>query len=80
MPGNDTPVTREEFDALKRSLFGTWVAIGHVLAETHGKQKALSILSAAEDSAHASELLPVFHLAYEALVYMRQAAENKIQR
>ncbi|MDR5800648.1 hypothetical protein [Caballeronia sp. LZ001] len=73
---NEKAVTREEFEGLQQSLLGTWTAIGHILVETQGKERAFEILQAAEESASTSQRLPVFHLTDEALHYIRLAVDN----
>jgi hypothetical protein len=71
------PVTREEFEELKANLFATWVAIGHLLAHAHGKEKASRIIDAADGSARDTEHIDLYHRIDEALTYVRQACENR---
>ena len=68
--------TKADIEDLRQHLFGTWKAIGHLLAATHGKDKAREIVAAANVSAKIDEHAAVYQLVEVALEYIGKGAAN----
>jgi len=69
------PATSADIEDLRQHLFGTWKAIGHLLAATHGPQEAAKIIEAANTSAKADEHAAVYQLVEVALEYIGKGAK-----
>lgn len=70
------PATSADIEDLRQHLFGTWKAIGHLLAATHGAEEAALILAKANTSAKADEHAAVYQLVEVALEYIGKGAKG----
>jgi len=73
---NSSPATKADIEDLRQHLFGTWKAVGHVLAAIHGQEKAAQIVATAADSARETEHMAVFQLVEVALEYIGKGAAS----
>ncbi len=74
------PATKADIEDLRQHLFGTWKAIGHLLAATHGKDKAREILAVANKSAKDDEHMAVYQLVEVALEYIGKGAGSEQEK
>nr|MBF0683755.1 hypothetical protein [Pseudomonas sp.] len=70
------PATKADIEDLRQHLFGTWKAIGHVLAATHGQEEACRLVATANVSAKADEHAAVYQLIEVALEYIGKGAQS----
>jgi|GEM_PF-2359014 len=70
------PATSADIEDLRQHLFGTWKAIGHLLAATHGPEEAARLVAAANASAKADEHAAVYQLVEVALEYIGKGAKS----
>lgn len=70
------PATSADIEDLRQHLFGTWKAIGHLLAAQHGPEEAARIVAKAKTSAKADEHAAVYQLVEVALEYIGKGARG----